>query len=180
MATRWVPVSRLPVLARALLSDDLGGRDAVPRHVADRVTAEARKWAGYGFTEQTVGPWKDLPPAAAAYLAGRQVDPRGRDLPMGVTRTNAPVVLKLAIASGLLPVEQAYELLVATGEHVPVPAGLSDAGPARPRPAPVPVVTPLASPVPPPPPVSAPPRRPVSLVVFSHAADEHQAASSAS
>ena len=74
---RWTPVDQLSELARALLSDDLGGREAVPRHVAERVRAEAGAWAGHGFTAETVRPWLDLPPAAAAYLVERAVDPRG-------------------------------------------------------------------------------------------------------
>lgn len=115
--TRWVPVQELSPLARALLSDDLGGRDAVPGHVADRVTAQADEWLAHGFAADTVRPWQDLPPAAAAYLAERGVDPRVLDLPVDAFPGAPPVALRLAITAGRLPVERAYELLVLTGEH---------------------------------------------------------------
>ncbi|WP_148083381.1 hypothetical protein [Micromonospora sp. Llam0] len=146
--TRWYPVDQLSPLARALLSDDLGGRDVVPQHVADRVNAEADQWASHGFTEQTVRPWRDLPPAAAGHLAGRQVDPRVLDLPVAVVAGTPPVPLRIAIVTGRLPAERAYELLVLTGEHRPaVPAAGN-----------------------PPPPAPEPSRtRPVTPVLFSHA-----------
>jgi len=143
---RWHPVADLPALARALLSEDLGGRDVVPRHVADRVTAEATEWAKHGFTEDTVRPWKDLPPAAAGHLAGHQVDPRVLDLPVAVVAGTAPVPLRLAISSGRLTAERAYQLLVLTGEHTP-PGSTADQ-------------------------LTPPPPRPVTPVLFSHAADE--------
>ncbi|MEV1289170.1 hypothetical protein [Micromonospora sp. NPDC049679] len=153
--TRWVPVEQLSAMARALLSDDLGGRDVVPQHVADRVSAQAAEWIDEGFTEDTVRLWKDadVPPAAAAYLARRGVDPRVLDLPAGVFPGAAPVALRLAIASGRLPVERAYELLVITGEHTP-PRQPGGTGPAD---------EPSA------PPTGAPPPRPVAPVIFSHA-----------
>src|SRR5699024_8542578 len=69
---RWVPVADLDDLARALLGD-LGGRDVVPQHVADRVTALAERWAAHGFTPRTVRPWTDLDPATAALLTARGV-----------------------------------------------------------------------------------------------------------
>ncbi|MFB9236906.1 hypothetical protein ACFFWC_15315 [Plantactinospora siamensis] len=118
-------MASLPALARALLSEDLGGRDEVPRHVADRVSTEARRWAEHGFGAEDVRPWLDLPPDAAAYLAERGVSPRVLDLP--VSLAPAPMALKLAITSGRLPVERAYELLVATGEHRPAMAPASGA-----------------------------------------------------
>jgi hypothetical protein len=117
--TRWVPVEELPPMARALLSDDLGGRDVVPGHVADRVSAQAAEWTAHGFTEQTVRPWQDLPPAAASYLAERGVEPRVLDLPVDAFPGAAPVPLRIAITAERIPVERAYELLVLTGEHRP-------------------------------------------------------------
>lgn len=179
---RWVPVSSLTPLARALLSEDLGGREEVPPHVADRVSQEATRWAAHGFTTETVRPWLDLPPAAAAYLAERGVPPRVLDLPVEVSRS--PVTLTLAISSGLLPVERAYQLLVATGEHL-IPTAQARRVPAgewptavvpRPGSAAAPVPGPLGMPAWSGPAEPEPgaewgrgPRRPVSRVVFSHA-----------
>jgi hypothetical protein len=144
---RWVPVRELSPLARALLSEDLGGRDVVPRHVAGRAAAQADEWAAHGFTDQTVRPWKDAPPAAAAYLAARGVDPRVLDLPIDVYAGTAPVSLRSAICSGRMPVERAYELLVLTGQHQPPAA------------------------TPPQPPAATPPqpRHAIAPVIFSHA-----------
>jgi hypothetical protein len=116
---RWVPVSELSALAQALLSDDLGGRDAVPRHVAERATAQAEEWAALGFTEQTVRPWRDAPPATAGYLAARGVDPGVLDLPIDVRAGSPPISLRSAIGAGRMTVERAYELLVLTGQHQP-------------------------------------------------------------
>ncbi|MFV2020824.1 hypothetical protein [Micromonospora sp. LOL_023] len=132
--TRWCPVSDLSPLARALLSDDLGGRDVVPQHVADRVKAEADEWASHGFTEHTVRPWRDLPPAAAGHLAGHQVDPRVLDLPVDLVAGSPPLPLRIAIVTGRLPADRAYELLVLTGEHVPrsKPGAAPDQQPAAP------------------------------------------------
>lgn len=110
-----------------MLSDDLGGRDVVPQHVADRVNAEAEQWASQGFTEETVRPWADLPPAAAGYLAQQKVDPRVLDLPVDLVAGSPPVPLRVAIMTGRLPAERAYQLLVLTGEHVPT-AGREPAG----------------------------------------------------
>ncbi len=132
----WVPVDDLSALARALLSEDLGGRDAVPRHVADRVTRQAGEWAANGFTEQTVRPWKDAPPAAAAYLATRGVNPAVLELPVDLLPGAPAVSLRSAIGSGRVPVERAYELLVLTGHHRPPPA-------AQPGPRSRPVIAPL-------------------------------------
>jgi hypothetical protein len=142
---RWVPVSELSALARALLSDDLGGRDAVPRHVAGRATAQAAQWAALGFTEQTVRPWRDAPPQTAAYLAARGVDPGVLDLPIDVHPGSPSISLLSAIGAGRMTVERAYELLILTGQHQPPGAPLSTAVPAPPA-----------------------PRRAVAPVVFSH------------
>ncbi|MFY1631855.1 hypothetical protein ACN27F_01015 [Solwaraspora sp. WMMB335] len=148
--TRWSPVADLSPLARALLSDDLGGRDVVPRHVAARVTAEAEQWAGEGFTEQTVRPWRDLPPAAAGYLARNQVDPRVLDLPIDIVAGTPAVPLRIAIVTGRLPAERAYQLLVLTGEHTPPGSTTSSTAPgSRPD--------------------RDTPPRPVTPVLFSHA-----------
>jgi hypothetical protein len=166
---RWTPVDQLSALARALLSEDLGGREAVPRHVAERVRAEAEAWAEHGFTDQTVRPWLDLPPAAAAYLVQRAVDPRVLELPVQVARPGAPVALRLAIASGLLAVERAYDLLVATGEHRPAAGPRTGGGVPSPLPAAVfgSTVEPESAAV-----AAAEPRRPVAQVIFSHPTED--------
>jgi hypothetical protein len=143
--TRWFPVEQLSPLARALLNDDLGGRDVVPQHVADRVTAQATRWAEHGFTAKTVRPWRETIPAAASYLAERGVDPAVLDLPVNPLRGGGGLTLQTAIATGQMPVERAYELLVLTGHHTPPrPSGTTDEpsessdgppmSPARPRP----------------------------------------------
>lgn len=143
-------------MARALLSDDLGGRDVVPGHVADRVSERAEEWLTHGFTVETVRPWQDLPPAAAAYLAERGVQPRVLDLPVDAFPGAAPVPLRIAISTERIPVERAYQLLVLTGEHQPT----------APPPAP--------PPPPPPPPSEKPPVRPIAPVLFSHARPEEE------
>lgn len=141
-------------MARALLSDDLGGRDVVPGHVADRVAERAEEWLAHGFTVETVRAWQDLPPAAAAYLSERGVEPRVLDLPVDAFPGAAPVPLRIAISTERIPVERAYQLLVLTGEHEPT----------APPPAP--------PPPPPPEPSERPPARPVAPVLFSHARPE--------
>ncbi|MEJ3746603.1 hypothetical protein WEI85_28085 [Actinomycetes bacterium KLBMP 9797] len=146
---KWVPVEELSPLARALLSDDLGGRDVVPGHVAQRVTAQAEEWSAHGFTAETLRPWQELAPAEAAYLKERGVDPRVLDLPIAAFANSGPVALRLAITTGRTTVERAYELLVLTGEHLPA------APPA------LPATVPTAQ-------ITAP--RPVAPVLFSHAA----------
>lgn len=155
MGIKWVPVEDLSPLARALLSDDLGGRDVVPAHVAHRVAAQAEEWSAHGFTAETVKPWQDLPAAAAAYLAERGVEPRVLDLPIAAFANARPVALRLAITTGRMTAERAYELLVLTGEHVP------------PAPTPASAPSPAPSPTPAPAAVTAP--RPVAPVLFSHA-----------
>ncbi|MDG4766116.1 hypothetical protein O7632_18695 [Solwaraspora sp. WMMD406] len=150
--TRWCPLTELSPLARALLSDDLGGRDVVPSHVAERVSAEAEQWASHGFTEDTVRPWRDLPPAAAGHLASQQVDPRVLDLPVAVVAGTPPVPLRIAIVTGRLPAERAYQLLVLTGEHTPAGQERGDQPPA--------MATRTA------------PARPVTPVLFSHAGQD--------
>jgi hypothetical protein len=169
--TQWVPVTELSPLARALLSADLGGRDVVPRHVADRVIAQAEQWAEQGFTVDTVRFWTDVSPAAAGYLAQRGVDPSVLDLPVSAFPGAPPVALRLAITGGRMPVEQAYELLVLTGAHAPSwsknNAPVSPAAP--PRAAPPPVT--MSDPQPPEP--TPPSRGPVAPVIFSHPTPEH-------
>lgn len=144
---RFVPVDQLPPLARALLSEDLGGRDVVPARLADRVTEQADEWASYGFTETTVRPWRELTPEAANYLASRGVDPGVLSLSVAPGGRIEPVPLATAIASQQIPVERAYELLVLTGEHPRTPT----AGPSTPTTAP-----------------SSTPPRMVAPVIFSH------------
>ncbi|WP_345539456.1 hypothetical protein [Phytohabitans rumicis] len=141
--TQWVPVADLSPMAQALLSEDLGGRDVVPGHVADRVTERAEQWVAHGFTVETVRPWQDLAPAAAAFLAERGVDPRVLDLPVEAFPGAKPVPLRVAIGAERIPVERAYELLVLTGEHQPK--------------------------LPTPPAKSAASVRPIAPVLFSHA-----------
>ncbi|PZM91307.1 MAG: hypothetical protein DIU79_12980 [Actinobacteria bacterium] len=155
-------------MARALLSDNLGGRDVVPKHVADRVTAQAEEWIEQGFTEETVRAWKDadVSPTAAGYLAERGVEPRVLELPMKIVPNADPVPLRVAIASGRLSVERAYELLVLTGEHVPPSESSQPSPQAEGVPAPHAQATNADTP---PAPRRAP--RPVAPVIFSHAAD---------
>ncbi|MEH1128075.1 hypothetical protein [Micromonospora sp. CPCC 206061] len=147
--TKWVPVEELSPLARALLSEDLGGRDVVPAHVASRVTAQADEWSAHGFDAETLRPWQDMDPATAAYLVQRGVEPRVLDLPVAAFANAQPVPLRLAITTGRITVERAYELLVLTGEHQePRPPALqSPVTPAAPRTAepskPAPKVTPV-------------------------------------
>ncbi|MET7399421.1 hypothetical protein ABZS66_38655 [Dactylosporangium sp. NPDC005572] len=74
-SVRWVPIAGLTELARALLGERRGDRDVIPAHVGDRVTALAKQWAAHGFTPETVHPWVDLGPAAAALLAARGISP---------------------------------------------------------------------------------------------------------
>ena len=134
---RWVPVKQLSGLARALLSEQLGDDDVVPEHVARRATALAGEWSAHGFTHDTVRPWADLPPAAAAYLAGRGVDPAVLDEPVELSPAQvAPITFRRAIASGKLTVEHAVNLLagVDPGEPdvVTAPATRTRAVPAVP------------------------------------------------
>ena len=141
-------MEELSPLARALLSDDLGGRDVVPAHVASRVTAQADEWSAHGFDAETLRPWQDMDPATAAYLVERGVEPRVLDLPVAAFANAQPVPLRLAITTGRITVERAYELLVLTGEH------------QEPKP---------AAPAPPETPRPAPKTAPVAPVLFSHA-----------
>ena len=112
-----------------------------------------------------------MPPAAAAYLARRGVDPRVLDLPAGVFPGAAPVPLRVAIASGRLPVEQAYELLVLTGEHTPPEQAASEPAEAADS-APSAGDEPAAESTESAPSQRRPAPRPVAPVIFSHAASE--------
>jgi hypothetical protein len=158
-ARSWTPVDQLSELARALLSDDLGDRDAVPAHVADRVTALAAQWVEHGFTAQTVGPWAELTPACAAYLAGRGVPPHALDQLVDVGGSAGPLTVRTALSTGRLTDEQAYDLL----------AGSADAASSRQTPrAPV-----VSTTDPPAPDGAARARMAPAPAVFSHAGTDH-------
>jgi hypothetical protein len=116
--TRWVPVHKLSPLAQALLSSDLGGRDEVPQTVADRVNRLAEQWAALGFDEHSVRPWAELPPAAAAFLAERDVDPELLARPFGFEDGTEPMTIADAITGGKLTVEQVYAVV----QRLPKPA----------------------------------------------------------
>lgn len=123
----WVPISQLSPLARALLGD-LGDRDVVPGHVADRVTALARQWAASGFTDRTVHLWEDLQPADAALLNNRGVDPALLDRPVGRSATT----FRRAIAAGKLSAADAADrLMKAAGEEAPGAAPKGAAAPTN-------------------------------------------------
>jgi hypothetical protein len=160
---RWVPVSQLSPLARALLSDDLGGRDVVPERVADRVTGLATEWAASGFTTDTVRPWVDLPPATARSLASGGVDPAALDLPVRISPTTAPVTLRQALVAGLLSPDQVHDRLA---------PGVRGRG-KRPAPAAPPVTNPTATPAATPSDTpAAQPETPAAPALFSHPVDE--------
>lgn len=154
-ARPWVPVGRLSELARALLSDDLGGRDAVPAHVADRVTALAAQWADHGFTARTARPWADLTPACAAYLAGRKVPPHALDQLVEVGGSTGPLTVRAALSTGRLTPEQAYDVLAGSTGAAP-----SEQTPPAPADPPAPDGAEQARAAPPP-------------VVFSHPGTGH-------
>ena len=152
----WVPVGQLSKLARVLLAEDLGGRDAVPPQVAERVTALAAQWTDHGFTAETVQPWTDLTPACAAYLAERGVDPGALDQLIDTATTPNPLTLRRALATDQLDAEKAYELLVAAGDG-PSPAPKLPVNASPPDPLPDPAQAP---------PGPAP-------AVFSHPTSDH-------
>jgi hypothetical protein len=136
-----VPVDQLSRLARVLLAENLGGRDAVPAQVAERVTALAAEWADHGFTAETVQPWTDLTPAGAAYLAERGIDPGVLDQLIDIATSPNPVTLRRALSTGQLDAEKAYEVLVSAGDRRspaparPAPVDASQLDPAVPDPA---------------------------------------------
>lgn len=158
-ARPWTPVDALSELARALLSDDLGDRDAVPAHVADRVTALAAQWADHGFTAQTVRAWVDLSPACAAYLAGKEVPPHALDQVVHVDGSAGPLTVRAALSTGRLTAEQAYDVLA--GNAATAPSTQPPQGPDA------------STPESPAPDGTAPARTPPAPAVFSHAKPEH-------
>jgi hypothetical protein len=103
-------------------------------------------------------------PAAAAYLAGRDVDPGVLDRPVEAIAGRAPVTVGAAIASGRLPVEQAYELLLHTDEHRPKPSAPKDGGQPNDEGQSGAAET-----------GTAPTANPVAPALFSHAAADRQA-----
>ncbi|GAA4260439.1 hypothetical protein [Dactylosporangium darangshiense] len=131
-----MPIAGLTELARALLGDRRGDRDAIPGHVRDRITALAERWAAHGFTAETVHVWKDLDPAAAARLHAHGISAAALQqhtvvTPMGSTS------LWQAVISGTLSAAEAVNELRAAGPPEPT-ARLSTPSPAvsTPRPAP--------------------------------------------
>lgn len=170
----WTPVRQLPELARALLSSDLGGRDAVPAHVANRVRALAEQWAAHGFTARTVGPWTDLDPPCAAYLSGRGVPPDALDELVDLDGPAGQSTVRAALSTGRLTAEQAYQALAAAGRLTAEQAYQALAATSGAQPAPRAKVPPTGQ-KPEPPATHDAPRTSTTPapVVFSHAETDH-------
>jgi hypothetical protein len=134
----WVPIAGLSELARALLGDGRGDRDVVPDHVRDRVAALAEQWAAHGFTAETVGPWKDLDPAAAARLHAGGVTPSVLQRHT-VATPGGRISLWRAVISGALSAAEALNELQAEESSAPPPAA------SMPRPAPAVFSHPVAA-----------------------------------
>jgi hypothetical protein len=130
----WVPIAELSELARALLGDGRGDRDVIPEHVRDRVTALAEQWAAHGFTAETVRPWKDLDPAAAARLHGHGISPTTLQQQTVVTPAGS-ISMWQAVISGALSAAEVVNRLQATGSPEP----------SAPRPAPAVFSHPVAA-----------------------------------
>ncbi|MEV0128679.1 hypothetical protein AB0H83_09445 [Dactylosporangium sp. NPDC050688] len=105
-ATRWVPITELTELARALLGERPSGRDVVPAQVAERISHLAAQWAAHGFTAATVGPWTDLRPAAAAVLAATGATPQSLERHV-VTVAGTTTTLWRAVCTGAMSAEDA-------------------------------------------------------------------------
>ncbi|GAA3213622.1 hypothetical protein ACFO1B_13335 [Dactylosporangium siamense] len=105
-AVRWVPITELTELARALLGERPSGRDVVPAQVAERISRLAAQWAANGFTAATVRPWVDLPPAAAKALAAAGATPEALDRHV-VTVAGTTTTLWRAVSSGGMTGEEA-------------------------------------------------------------------------
>jgi hypothetical protein len=132
---RWVPIKDLPPLACVFLGDDLGGREVVPAHVADRVTALSAEWENEGFTEQTVQPWIGLPaPLAGALVrlgvAPAMLDVQVTDLPGGIVAGSGPMTVRQAVIAGLLSAEQVAGLVAQAPEGSPGETGPAQVVPA--------------------------------------------------
>ncbi|GAB3830144.1 hypothetical protein ACFPIJ_31485 [Dactylosporangium cerinum] len=106
MDVRWVPITELTELARALLGERPSGRDVVPAQVAERISRLAAQWAANGFTAATVRPWADLPPAAAKVLAAAGATPEALDRHV-VTVAGTTTTLWRAVSSGGMTGEEA-------------------------------------------------------------------------
>jgi hypothetical protein len=109
---RWVPITELTDLARALLGERPSGRDVVPVQVAERISRLAAQWAAQGFTAATVRPWVDLPPAAAAVLAKAGATPDGLERHV-ITTAGTTTTLWRALAAGTISAEEAVAALAA-------------------------------------------------------------------
>jgi hypothetical protein len=105
-AVRWVPITELTELARALLGERPSGRDVVPVQVAERISRLAAQWAAHGFNAATVRPWVDLQPAAAAVLAAAGATPEALDRHV-VTAAGTTTTLWRAVSSGAMAAEDA-------------------------------------------------------------------------
>jgi hypothetical protein len=118
--SRTVRVDQLAPMTRAVLPDELRGRDRIRQQEAERFAAVGLRWAAAGFTHRAARTWLDrgVAPEAAAYLALRGVTPvlLDRELPAA----SGPATGAALIADGVLPAEQVHELLVAEGHHVAV------------------------------------------------------------
>ncbi|MET7398367.1 hypothetical protein ABZS66_33255 [Dactylosporangium sp. NPDC005572] len=117
-SVRWVPIAGLTELARALLGERRGDRDVIPARVGDRVTALAKQWAAHGFTPETVHPWMDLEPAAAALLAARGISPASLQQHIVATQAGNTSLWR-AVASGALSAADAVNQLDAASPPVP-------------------------------------------------------------
>lgn len=119
-AVRWVPITELTELARALLGERPSGRDVVPIQVAERISRLAAQWAAHGFTAATVRPWVDLQPAAAAVLTAAGATPEALDRHV-VTKGGTTTTLWRAVSSGALSAEDAVAAFKPGA--TPAPAG---------------------------------------------------------
>jgi hypothetical protein len=119
-------VADLGSLVRAILPEELQGRQWIWPDEANRWNARAARWANAGFTDRSVLPWFEtgLRPADAGYLAARGVKPDvlGKlvTVPVTVVAAGAATVRMLLIWNRL-PVAAVYEALVQAGHHAPAP-----------------------------------------------------------
>jgi hypothetical protein len=129
----WVSVTELSDLARALLGELRHGRDVIPTHVRDRITALADQWAALGFTAETVRDWSELEPDQAALLTSHGVTPEALRRQPFATSAGATDLWQ-ALETGAISAQEALDRLPRTAT-TPGPAAPEPAS-AAPRPAP--------------------------------------------